>query len=73
MVEIYPYGGFLAYLKYHYIDGLIKQTLMLFDKTRYDYENDNRKSVLTGTPKSDSEVLGILKGFNLNAGQPKKE
>ena len=64
MMEIYPFGGFWAYLKYHYIDGIHLQSLLLIDKTRYDYRSDKKeKPVHSGKIKSDSEVKDLLSGF----------
>ena len=44
MMEIYPYGGIMAYLKYNFIDGVSLQNLLLVDKkTRYDHKSDDKK------------------------------
>lgn len=67
MMEIYPYGGILAYIKYHYIDGLMKQTIMLTDKTRIDYDREERKAkmAVASNPKDDKEVQNILANFGI--------
>lgn len=76
MMEIYPYGGILAYLKYHYLDGVMLQTLMLVDKTRYNYKDskDKEKSSMkaSGKVKSKEETLAMLSNFNLG-GNPEIE
>ena len=38
MMEVYPFGGILAYLKYHLIDGVMKQMVLMIDKTRVNYD-----------------------------------
>lgn len=70
MMEIYPYGGIMAYLKYHYIDGLMKQTVMIMDKTRTDYGTDKNESgniskAIASNPKSDEEIKDILANFGM--------
>lgn len=67
MMEIYPYGGILAYIKYHYIDGLMKQTIMLTDKTRIDYDREKRKAkmAVASNPKDDKELQNILANFGI--------
>lgn len=76
MMEIYPYGGILAYLKYHYLDGVMLQTLMLIDKTRYNYKDskDKEKSPIkaSGKVKSKEETLAMLSNFDLG-GNPEIE
>lgn len=67
MMEIYPFGGMWAYLKFHFIDGITKQSVMLLDKTRVDYdtkkkEDDNRPAK---EPKSEEEFKNTLKRFGL--------
>lgn len=53
MMEIYPYGGVLAFLNYHFIDGVTKQNLMLYDKTRYIY--GDKKAIQKSTTRTSSE------------------
>jgi hypothetical protein len=67
MMEIYPFGGFLAYIKFHFIDGITKQSVMLLDKTRVDYDykksdkiDENRP---VKEPKSDAEFSKTLQKF----------
>ena len=55
MMEIYPYGGALAYMKYHYMDGVLKQNLMLMDKTRYDHDKGD-KAAVARRPKGEEET-----------------
>lgn len=74
MMEIYPYGGFWAYLKYNFLDGLVKQNLLLFDKTRYNYDKDNEgKAKHTGKVKSAEEVTNLLANFSFKSEKPKKD
>jgi hypothetical protein len=64
MMEIYPYGGVLAYLNYHYLDGVTKQNLMLFDKTRYVY--GNKKAIPKATTyKTKDEAKNIAAKFGI--------
>jgi hypothetical protein len=69
MSEIYPFGGVLAYLKYHFIDGVNKQSLMLLDKTRVDYskpsDGADKKSTFKVKSHTDGELKGILSGFGI--------
>lgn len=53
MMEIYPYGGVLAFLNYHFLDGVTKQNLMLYDKTRYIY--GDKKAIPKSTTRTSSE------------------
>lgn len=66
MMEIYPYGGWLAYVQYHFLHGVIKQNLMLMDKTRYVHNAQDKKPVAQN-PKSKEETLGILSRFGVGS------
>lgn len=70
MMEIYPYGGVMAYLKYHYLDGVLKQQLLLMDKTRYDYDKGKKVSV-AANPKSEEQTKNLLKKYGI--GQVREE
>ena len=63
MMELYPYGGILAYLKYHYLDGVTKQSLMLMDKTRVVY-NYKEKGIINKA-KDEKEISYILSKFGV--------
>jgi hypothetical protein len=67
MMEIYPFGGFLAYIKFHFIDGITKQSVMLLDKTRVDYDSKKSDKVDENRPvkepKSDEEFSKTLQKF----------
>ena len=66
-MEIYPYGGLWSYLKFHFIDGITKQSVMLLDKTRVDYDSKDKKSEITiKNAKTDGEVNVMLTKFGLN-------
>jgi len=67
MMEIYPYGGILAYAKYHYLDGVVKQNLMLVDKTRYIHDKGKSKPVVAQRPKSDDEVKNMVSMFGIGS------
>lgn len=67
MMEIYPYGGVLAYLKYHYLDSVAKQNLMLIDKTRYDYDRGKEKVTVAQRPKSKEEVKNMVSLFGIGS------
>ena len=64
MTEIYPYGGLLAYIKYHYIDGVTKQSLMLMDKTRIVY-NYKEKSIINKGIKDEKEMADVMSRFGI--------
>lgn len=64
MMELYPYGGILAYLKYHYLDGTTKQSLMLMDKTRVVY-NYREKGVINKGVKDEKELGNLLSRFGI--------
>lgn len=66
MMEIYPYGGILAYMKYHYMDGVLKQNLMLMDKTRYNHDKGNKVAVAK-RPKSEEETKNIVSMFGIGS------
>ena len=66
MMEIYPYGGVLAYMKYHYMDGVLKQNLMLMDKTRYDHDKGNKVAVAR-RPKGEEEVKNMVSMFGIGS------
>ena len=71
MMEIYPYGGILAYTKYHYLDGIMKQNLMLMDKTRYNH--GGKDTVTTAQrPKSEEATRSIVSMFGIGS-QAEKE
>lgn len=63
MMELYPYGGILAYLKYHYLDGVTKQSLMLMDKTRVVY-NYKEKGIINKA-KDENEISNMLSKFGV--------
>lgn len=67
MIEIYPYGGMWAYLKFHFIDGITKQSVMLLDKTRVDYNSKDGSSSsenrIAIEPKSDEDFNNTLQRF----------
>ena len=63
MMEIYPYGGMLAYLKYNFIDGIMKQSVMLFDKTRAVY-GDKKKAVAKNA-KTKEQTNNMLSRFGI--------
>lgn len=67
IMEIYPYGGILAYAKYHYLDGVVKQNLMLVDKTRYVHDGGNKKVAVAKSPKSDEEAKSIVSMFGIGS------
>ena len=67
MMEIYPYGGILAYMKYHYLDGVMKQNLMLMDKTRYVHDKGEKKVAVARRPKSESETNSIVSMFGIGS------
>jgi hypothetical protein len=67
MMEIYPFGGVLAYLKFNFIDGMTKQNLMLLDKTRVDYNSDKEKTVGSQF-KTESQTDEQLVSFLGNVG-----
>lgn len=67
MMEIYPYGGIMAYLKYNFIDGVSLQNLLLVDKTRYDHKSDDKKITVANNPKSEVEAKGIASAFGIGA------
>jgi len=77
MMEIYPYGGLWAYFKFHFIDGITKQSVMLLDKTRVDYDNKEGKGdeekVLKSTERTDEELSTFLKGFGIGGELTKEE
>ena len=66
MMELYPYGGIIAYLKYHYLDGVTKQSLMLMDKTRVVY-NYKEKGVVNKGVKDEKELGSLLSRFGIGA------
>lgn len=66
MLEIYPYGGFFAYIKFHFIDGITKQSVMLLDKTRVDYDSKRKKedeNRPAKEPKSEEDFKKTLQRF----------
>jgi hypothetical protein len=67
MMEIYPYGGLWAYLKFHFIDGITKQSLMLLDKTRIDYDAADKKKgkVHKSKVQSGANLSDMMKGFGI--------
>lgn len=66
-MEIYPYGGFWAYLKYHYIDGMMLQTMLLSDKTRYNYDKDKEKIAVARKPKDKEATSKIVSKFGVGS------
>ena len=74
LMEIYPYAGFLAYLKFWFIDGITKQSLMLLDKTRVDYDTKGeKKEVVIKSEKTESQFHGMLKKFGFNPKDDEEE
>lgn len=67
MMEIYPYGGFLAYLKYNFIDGVAKQNLLLIDKTRYKHDKGEKKVAVAQRPKSKEEIAKTIARFGIGS------
>lgn len=57
--EIYGNYNFWSWLKYHYIDSVVKQTIMLLDKTRidYNYDKNNKDKVNKKRDKKQEEEL----------------
>lgn len=49
--EIYGNYNFWSWCRYWYIDSVVKQTLMIMDKTRVDYDNDGKNK-----PKSLAKI-----------------
>lgn len=70
MMEIYPYGGILAYLKYHFIDGVMKQMILMIDKTRVDYDRGKKVKVASNI-KTDDEIGGMLANFGIGKNKEK--
>jgi len=66
MTEIYPYLGLWAYLKYWFIDGINKQSLLLLDKTRVNYDSKKEDKHTDVKPKTDAEFNGMLSRFGMN-------
>lgn len=64
MMEVYPYGGIMAYMNFHYLDGVTKQNLMLVDKTRYKYSAKKRASVVNN-PKNKDEAKSLAARFGV--------
>ena len=54
--HIYGNYNFWSWFRYWYVDNVYKQTLMIIDKSYYDYDYD---------PKQDNSV-GILKSNNFS-------
>lgn len=68
MMEIYPYGGIMAWLKYNYLDSMTLQNLLLVDKTRYDHKSgDKKKTTVANNPKSLTEAKDIASIFGIGA------
>lgn len=65
MMEIYPFGGLLAYLKYNYLDGIEKQYLLLIDKTRIKDYSQDKKVAIAQNPKSQEQVFNMTKMFGV--------
>lgn len=65
MMEIYPFGGFWAYMKYNYLDGVAKQNIMLIDKTRYKHDNGKDKVAVAQRPKSKDETEKMVAVFGI--------
>ena len=74
MMEIYPFGGLFAYLKFHFIDGINKQSLMLLDKTRVDYDSKgDKREVRIKSDKSEAEVSSMLSRFGVGSDPTEEE
>lgn len=54
----------MAYLNFHYLDGVTKQNLLLVDKTRYKY-NAKKKTMTAGKPKSKEETESLAARFGI--------
>lgn len=67
MMEIYPYGGFWAYMKYNYIDGVVKQNVLLIDKTRYKHDKGKDKVTVAQRPKSKEETNSMVAMFGIGS------
>ena len=67
MLEIYTYGGFWAYLKFHFIDGITKQSIMLLDKTRVDYNSNDKKTekIHKSAVQAGASLDGLMKNFGI--------
>ena len=67
MIEIYTYGGFWAYLKFHFIDGITKQSIMLLDKTRVDYDSKDKPSdkIHKSKVQAGANLSDMMKGFGI--------
>lgn len=67
MMEIYPFGGFWAYLKYHFIDGITKQSIMLLDKTRVDYDSIDKPKgkIHKSKVQAGASLDGLMKNFGI--------
>jgi len=65
MMEIYPFGGLWAYMKFHFIDGINKQSIMLLDKTRVNYNSngEKKKEIIIKSTKSEEEFNGMLRRY----------
>lgn len=55
--EIYGNYNFWSWFRYWYIDSVIKQTIMLMDKTRVDYDEDAKKKNKGLLKKREDEKL----------------
>lgn len=67
MAEIYPYGGLWAYLKFHFIDGMLKQSIMTLDKTRVDYDSKEKPAgkVFKGSGLEGKDLAERMKCFGI--------
>lgn len=68
MMEIYPFGGFWAYLKFHFIDGVTKQSIMLLDKTRVDYDSKEEKKtgkIHKSRVQAGVDLSDMMRGFGI--------
>lgn len=74
--HIYGNYNLWTWLKYWYLDTANQVTMMLVDKSYYDYDFERKKekvrqALYEDTVKSESEVRGLLARFGI--GQPKEE
>ena len=74
MAEIYPYLGFWAYLKFWFIDGINKQSLLLLDKTRvnYDSKKEEKGKIHKGSGLEGKGLTDMMKNFGVGTEIPEQ-